>query len=234
VLPPSKRGPPGPSATVPAARAIPTTTGFTASRWLGFGASRSEERRVGKECRYRWAPDLKERKRERMRDLGWLGPVGGLLCDRARLKTKMMMEWARERAAADIFVDELHGLIAGLPSLPDQRGTLRKHKTEVRNGTGPAAALPGLSRTVHFDIADDFTSHSKKPTNKSPGPLHRRANPNAQNVAGAGGWIGSLLRAGGVRAPFSLWLSAGLAVANLLAEIALGLFDPRVRQAGAI
>ena len=38
MLAPSKRGAPGASATVPAARAMPTTTGFTASRWLGFGA----------------------------------------------------------------------------------------------------------------------------------------------------------------------------------------------------
>ena len=37
-----------------------------------------------------------------------------------------------------------------------------------------------------------------------------------------------------VTATIFLWLSAVLVVANLLADIALGLIDPRVRQAGAI
>ena len=38
MLAPSNRGLPGRLATVPAARAMPTTTGSTASRWLGLGA----------------------------------------------------------------------------------------------------------------------------------------------------------------------------------------------------
>jgi peptide/nickel transport system permease protein len=37
-----------------------------------------------------------------------------------------------------------------------------------------------------------------------------------------------------VTATIFLWLSAVLVIANLLADIALGLIDPRVRQAGAI
>ncbi len=38
----SKVGAPGLSAFVPAARAMPSTTGFTASRWLGFGTIDTE------------------------------------------------------------------------------------------------------------------------------------------------------------------------------------------------
>ena len=37
-----------------------------------------------------------------------------------------------------------------------------------------------------------------------------------------------------VTATIFLWLAAVLVIANLLADIALGLIDPRVRQAGAI
>src|SRR6267378_2484088 len=54
------------SSTPPTRTRRPRTTGSsTAAGSSGTASSRSEERRVGKECRFRWAPDHEKKKTDR-------------------------------------------------------------------------------------------------------------------------------------------------------------------------